>query len=802
MLKNYIKIAFRSLRRNSAYALINIFGLAVGITGAALLLNFVRSEYAFESQHTKADRIVRPYVQDLGAEKPTFYASNPAILAQTLVDEMPDVQMQTSVSQFFGGQFNYRIDNKRYTERNYMVADHSFFEMFDFEFIAGNPKTALSGPNEVVITETKAKNLFGITDVVGKTLEFNGLPDFQVTGVIADNRGDTHLVVDILVSPSFPGDRWDQQNTSWGSFASSSYLLLNEGVDFEDFKLRAEAILSVRMPSQLKDGAQFFFQRLKDIHFESANIERDLAQNKGDESYSLIFIAISIFLLLIACVNYMNLATSKAVFRAKEIGIRKVVGAVKRQLVIQFLLESFLITAMAMLLSIGMIDLTMPFFNELTGRSFDFSWGTLLEYLPMLLGLTILVALVSGVYPAFFMTRLKTVNVLKGEKLAGGSFKVRQALVILQFVLGIFMIISTMVVNNQMNFIQTKNLGFDQENVITIDINNGAVRPVFKTMQNELAQIPGVETVGVASRVPGEWKNINITQVANRLESGLVDTLNMYYMGFDPNMLETLDLKIEQGDWFSGNDSSDSTKILLNQAAVSALGLDQPLGAVINMGWEGRAKGNYTVIGVLEDFNFKSLHTEIEPIIIGPWNNVNGFIDYFLLKITGDPSTIIEQATLVHEKFDNRTVMEYHFLDDQLALFYEQEKQANVIFKVGAGLTILVACLGLFGLASFTVQKRVKELGIRKVLGASEWRLFYLLSGTFVKQVLIAFLLASPIAYYFLRNWLDNFEYRVGLGVGVFLLAAVLAMLVALITVSYRSVRAAHSNPVDSLRSE
>ncbi|MBO3697433.1 ABC transporter permease [Roseivirga sp. E12] len=802
MLKNYIKIAFRSLRRNSAYALINVFGLAIGITGAALLLNFVRSEYAFESQHAKADRIVRPYVQDLGAEKPTFYASNPAILAKTLTDEMADVESYTSVSQFFGGQFNYRIDNKRYTERNYLVAEHSFFEIFDFEFIAGSSETALSGPNQVVLTASKAKNLFGITDAIGKTLEFNGLPDFQVTGVIADNVGDTHLEVDILVSPSFPGDRWNQQNTAWGSFGSSSYLLLKEGVDFEDFKLRAEAILEERIPGPLKQRVEFFFQELNDIHFESGNIDRDIAVNKGDKSYTYIFIAISIFLLLIACVNYMNLATSKAVFRAKEIGIRKVVGAVKGQLVVQFLLESLLITSMAMLLSIGMIDLAMPFFNDLTGRSFDFSWSTLLEYLPMLFGLTVLVALISGVYPAFFMTRLKTVNVLKGEKLAGGSFKVRQGLVILQFVLGIFMIISTLVVNDQMNFIQTKNLGFDQENVITIDINNGAVRPVFKTMQNELGQIPGVESVGVASRVPGEWKNINITQVVNRMESGVVDTVEMYYMGFDPNMLETLNLKVEQGDWFSGNDSSDSTKILLNRAAVESLGLEQPLGSVINMGWEGRAKGNYTVIGVLEDFNFKSLHTEIEPIIIGPWNNVNGSIDYFLLKISGDPSSIIDQATLVHEKFDNRTVMEYHFLDDQLALFYQQEKQANVIFKIGAGLTLLVACLGLFGLASFTVQKRVKELGIRKVLGASEWKLFYLLSGSFVKQVLIAFLLASPVAFYFLRNWLDNFQYRVSLGIGAFLISAVLALFVALLTVSYRSIRAAHSNPVDSLRSE
>ncbi|OEK04738.1 ABC transporter permease [Roseivirga misakiensis] len=803
MLKNYIKITFRSLRRNAGYAMINIIGLAIGITGAALLLNYVKSENSYESRHSKADRIVRPYVQDLGAESPSFYASNPAILGKILDEGLAGIETYTSVNRFFSGQFNFSIGGKRYTERDYFVADNSFFDVFDFPFITGNIKTALASPNQVVLTENKALAIFGTTNVIGKILEFTGLPDFEVVGVVEGSKGDTHMEFEMLISPSVPGESWDALQTSWGDFSSSTYLVLKEGYDFDNFTEDADTLIADRLPGPMKSRVKYFFQPMTDIHFNSAQLQRDIAQNKGDKSYSNIFIAISIFLLLIACVNYMNLATSKAVFRAKEIGIRKVVGAVKKQLVTQFLLESFIISAFAMLLSVGLIDITMPFFNTLTNKSFDFSYVTLLEYLPMLLGITLLVALISGIYPAFFMTRLKTVNVLKGEKSTGGSFRVRQGLVILQFVLGIFMIISTLVVSNQMSFIQSKDLGFNEENLVTIDINNGAVRPVFKTMQNELNQIPGVESVGVASRVPGEWKNINETEVALLNSNGIVDTVGMYYMGFDPQMLKTFDLRIEQGDWFSGNDASDSTKILLNQAAVERLELgSNPIGSVVTMGWAGRPKGDYTVIGVLEDFNFKSLHTEIEPIIIGPWNNVNATIDYFILKISGDPSSIIDAATLVHEKFDNRTVMEYHFLDDQLALFYEQERQASTIFKLGAGLTVLVACLGLFGLASFTVQKRVKELGIRKVLGASEWKLFSLLSGSFLKQVFIAFLLASPLAYFFMRNWLDNFQFRVSIGVEVFLIAAILTMLVALITVSYRALRAAHSNPVDSLRSE
>ncbi len=800
MLKNYIKIAFRALWRNKNYALINIVGLAIGITGAALLLTYVNDENAFDKFHANSDKTVRVIAKQKNLESPRYFASNPAVLASTLVDELPEVELQTTIGQPFGGQFNMRIEDKRFSERGYSMADSSFFKVFDFEFIYGDSKDAFKNPGEIVLTEAEAVKLFGRVDVLGETVKAPGFIDLTVIGVLKNLPANSSLKFDFLVSSVVPSDGFNRQLKSWGTFRFSSYLVLKEGVDLDSFTEKADAIAKERMPSQMRAMMDFEFQRLEDIHFESGQIERDLAI-KGDRTYSNIFVIISIFLLLIASVNYMNLATSKAVFRAKEIGIRKVVGAVKKQLVAQFLIESLVITVLAMLIAIGLMDITMPFFNDLTGKNFNFNWQTLGEYLPLLIGLTVVVALLSGVYPAFFMTRMKTVNILKGENLGGGSFKVRKSLVIFQFMLSIFMIISTLVVSNQMDFIREKNLGFDDENLLVIDINNGAVRPVWKTMRNELSQITGVKEVAVSSKVPGDWKNIGELEVDLFSDSGdKRDSVLTFYMSFDEKMLSTFDLKLVDGDYFTGNDVSDSTKILLNQAAVKAFGLENPVGSVVRLG--ARQKSNYTVIGVLEDFNFQSLHTEIEPIVIGAWNNPNDNIDYFTLKFEGSPAQIIEATNQVHEKFDNRTAMEYHFLESQLELFYETERQASVIFKAGAGLSIFVACLGLFGLASFTVQRRVKELGIRKVLGASEWKLFYLLSSSFAKQILFAFAVASPLAFYFMRGWLSNFTYNVGIGAGVFVIAAVSSLVVALLTVSYRSIKAAYSNPVDSLRNE
>lgn len=802
MFKNYLKIAVRTLWRSKGYAFINVMGLAIAITGATLLLTFVKDETSHDKFHTKSDRIARVIATQKNLEEPRRFASNPGILGTTLKAEVPEIENSTTLYRR-GGHFNFIIDGVRFAQRRYSIVEPSFFEIFDFELLAGDRATVVSEPNSVVLSENEAIRYFGRTDVLGEVLQSPGFGEFKVTGVTKTVPANSHIKFDLLISAFFPDERWKENMTNWGAFGSASYVLLAPGSDINTVAKKSEALANERMGDPLKDIIDFSLQPIHDIHFQSGDIENGIEEQKGDSSYIMIFLSITVFLLLIASVNYMNLATSRAVFRAKEIGIRKVVGAVKSQLVMQFLLESLMITFLSLIISIGLTDLMMPFFNEVTGKQFDFSWATLGEFLPVLGGVAIIVGVLSGIYPSFFMTRFKTVDVLKGERVGGSSFSLRKVLVIVQFLLAIVMIISTLVVSDQMNFIKEKNLGFNEENLMVIDINNGNVRNEFKTMRAEFAKIPGVQSVGVSTRVPGEWKGINEVQANLLTGDGQVrDSVTLFYMGFDQGMLETFDFNLMDGEYFSGNDDTDMTKILVNEAAAEAFGYtNEALGKTVQLTSRGRAL-SVQIIGVLEDFNFQSLHSKVEPMIIGNWNNPAASIDYFTLKVNGNMSDVIEAATLVHNQFDQATAMEYHFLENQLELFYETERQASIIFKVGSGLSIFVACLGLFGLASFTVEKRVKEMGIRKVLGATEWNLFYLLSSTFTKQVFISFLLASPIAYWIMSIWLKDFEYQVGIGASAFLIAGLATVLIALLTVSYRSLKAAHSNPVTSLRTE
>lgn len=801
MLKNYIKIAFRTLWKNKGYAFINIIGLAIGICGATLFLTFVKDELSFDKMHSNYDRIVRPITIQTNVQPSRHYGASPMVLATTLKDEIPEVENQVTLYRY-GSQINYTVNGENYTDRDFFFSTPELFEVFDYELIRGNEQTALSEPKSVVIAESKAMAIFGTIEVMGKILQTQG-GDVKITGVMKDIPDNSHLFAELFFTELLPPNIMENIRSWTGIEGSTSYLVLAPNTDLKALSLKTAELAKSRMPEPFASFVTFDLQPLADIHFGSSNIELDIARFKSDKTYTTIFIFISIFLVVIAAVNYMNLATSKAVFRAKEIGIRKVVGAVRKQLIAQILVESLLIAFIGLFISIALTDITMPFFNELTGRNYDFSWAALLDYLDILIGLTLVIGLISGIYPALFMTGFNTVNILKGEQVKGGGFNVRKALVVFQFVLSTVLIISTLVVSNQMNYIREKNLGFNDENLLVIDINNGDVRPVFKTMKNEFAQIPGVEKVAVASRVPGEWKNIGRVGINSYSSSGVaVDSVETYFMGFDPDMFSTFEINVKEGEAFTGNDVSDSTKILLNESAVKMLGLEDPIGQAIELEMNA-GKGKYTVVGVMEDFNFQSLHSDIAPLVVGAWNNRAASIDYFILKVSSQNiPEVIEAARTVHEKFDTRTVMEYHFLDQQLEVFYESERQASVIFKVGAGLSIFIACLGLFGLASFTIQKRVKELGIRKVLGASEWKIFMLLSSSFTKQILLAFIIASPIAYFIMNNWLQNFQFRVGVGIGVFVIAGLGTMLVALLTVSYRVIRAANSNPVNSLRSE
>ncbi|MDW3193138.1 MAG: ABC transporter permease [Cytophagales bacterium] len=797
MLKSNIKVAYRSLKRNKVHASINVLGLAIGIAFSCMLYLYVSQELTYDQYHEKSDRLYRVLLLDeRNPDQPRTFGSTPPPIGPALTEDMPEIE---NAARLFrpSGQVVFSVDNRNFQERDWFIVDQSLFEMMDFEVIDGDLSTALTEPNTAVITESAAIKYFGTPDVVGRELE-RGQNNGKITAVIRDLPANSHLQFAILVSNVNSDEGWQRYLSNWQTFGASTYVLLKEGTSIDQLRTKKDEFEKLRF-GPFAAVFSIDFQGIEDIYMKSANIEFGVEESQGKMDYIYIFTSMGLFMLLIACINYLNLATATAVFRVREIGIRKAIGAYKKQLRGQFLTESFMITLLAMLFAIGIMDLTFPFFNGITGTQFDITFGTLLEYVPMIAGLSLLIGLLAGSYPAFYLSSFRPIQALRNQT-SGGSAFLRKGLVIFQFVLTIVMIVSTLVVQNQLNFVRELDMGFDKERLLVIDINSGNVRAQFQTMKNEFEQISGVESVGVSSRVPGEWKNIT-TAYFRDVNSDPNDSLRSYFMGFDEDMLKTFKFELVAGDYFGNNQVVDSTGILLNETAAKALGLENPVGSSI-IASTGQGKVRTRVVGVLKDFHFQSLHEKVAPLVIGAWNNPIRVIDYFTLKVAGDMSEVIAAADVVHKKFDDRSPMEYHVLTDQLEIFYEEEKKAGMIFQMGAGLSIFVACLGLFALASFTASKRKKEMGIRKILGADHAGLFLLLSSTFAKQVGIAFLIASPLAFYMMNNWLDAFEYHVSLGVGTFLLAGIMAFTVALLTVSYRSIRVIKSNPVESIRQE
>jgi putative ABC transport system permease protein len=795
MLKNYFKIAFRNLYRNKAYSFINIAGLTMGITCCSLLFMFVISEMSYDSMYSKKDQMFRIVEVDETEEDTRYYGSTAMPVGRTLVADYPEVLSSTQLFKY-GGQIVFSQGDVKFDERSYYFADSSFLGLFDVDWIAGDMNTALNKPNSVVIDEDWAQRLYGNEDPIGKEFLLDEENPSYITGVVKNLPENSHLQFKILVSYPAMDDQLLAYMNDWSNYGASTYVLLDEQADV--------TFLSQKLPDFIakyfaaEDERNFYLQSLNDIHFGSKDIEYGTDQVKGEITYIYVFISIGIFMLLIACINYMNLATAKSLHRGKEIGMRKVSGATKGQLVTQFLSESTLIALISFAFSIGLVDLLLPFFNQIVDKSFIFNMETFSGVFSLLLIITLAVGLLSGSYPALLMSRLRPAGILKGEMSTGkGSLLLRKILVITQFSLSIVMIIATIVASKQMNFIQNKELGFDKSQLMIVDINNGNVRRRFETMKNEFVKSPYIQKVAVSSRVPGEWKNIREVYARN-VDGGQMDSLRVNYIGFDKDMLDVYDIELSLGKNFTGITSNDSLHVMINEAMVEALNLGDPIGRYIEF-----RGGRYQVSGVLKNFNFQSLHSEIGPLILGYRSNNIQSIDYFSLKF--DPKYTQEalaHATQVHNAFDENSPIEHHFLDQQWAEFYKNDQRAGDIFQIGAGITILIACMGLFGLASFIVQKRTKEIGVRKVLGASIPQLFVLLSKTFVVQVGIAFLIAVPLSWYFMNGWLDSFAFKFGLGAGEFLTAGGSALLIALVSVSYRVIKAATLNPASTLKDE
>ncbi|PSR54996.1 cell division protein FtsX [Adhaeribacter arboris] len=805
MFRNYFVIALRNLRRHKAFSAINIFGLALGMATCLLIVLFVQHEYSYDRFNTKADRIVRVIFRGSIQNEMMEEAHVMPPVAQALRTDYPEVQEATRLRQYGSPRIVY--GDKSFRENAFAFVDANFFQVFTLPFVQGDPKTALTQPNSIVISQEVARKFFGTADPIGKVLYFKDFnASLKVTGVIEKVPANSHFHFAIFASmASFP----DAKSPSWMTSEFYTYLVLPKGYDYKQLEAKLPQVVEKYMGPQLLQAigtslAHFrqngndlglFLQPLTSIHLNS-HLKGELGNN-SNRQYIYIFGAVAIIMLLIAAINFMNLSTASASKRAKEVGIRKVLGSVKKELITQFLTESIILTSIGLVLAVGLVYLALPLFNSLAGTTLTLNFFSNTWLLPCLLFFGLFVGVLAGSYPAFFLSSFRPVAVLKGRFTAGKeSLNLRSGLVVFQFFISIALIIGTTVVYRQLRYIQSKELGYNRGQVLLLPEYALGKKATF--FRQQLAQDARVVSVSSSGYLPaGPSNNNNYMVYPNDKTSQLVKTLRYEV---DDQYIPTLGMKLVAGRNFSPTMATDSTGIILNEKAALAFGWGKKaLGHTLTYTNNEGVKTTYRVIGVVKDFHFKSFHEPISPLVMTLGQNGGTLI----VKVkTTDMAGLLATARKQWNALSPEEPFDYAFLDERFNQTYQAEQRIGKILGIFAGLTIFVACLGLFGLATFTAEQRTKEIGIRKVLGASVPNIVTLLSRDFLKLVLLANLIAWPLAGYVMHQWLREFAYRIDLGWWVFALAGVAAMVVALFTVSFQAVKAAVANPVNSLRSE
>lgn len=806
MIRNYLKIAIRSLWRNKSFSAINIFGLAVGIATCLIIMLYVNNELGYDRYNEKANRIVRVYFQgNVQGEKMKESSVMPPV-AQTLKADYPEVEAATRIREYGTPKLVY--GNKSFKDDNFAFVDSNFFQVFTLPLIKGDAKVALLEPNSIVITKALARKYFGNEDPMGKVIAFKDGKNAacKVTGIIDKVPANSHFHFEIFASmSSLPESR----EPTWMSSNFFTYLVLKEGYDYKKLEAKLPQVVQKYMGPQMlqamgmtlsqfrKNGndISFHLQRLTDIHLHS-DFPGDLTAT-GDIRYVYIFGAIAVFMLLIACINFMNLSTAGASTRSREVGIRKVLGSLKLQLVRQFLLESILITTFALVLAIVFIYLALPVFNELANQNLTLSFVDHPLLIPGLLLFILLVGVLAGSYPAFYLSSFKPVAVLKGKFVSGkGSIGLRSGLVVFQFFISIILIVSTTVVYNQLSYIQHKALGYNKDQVLILPDTwmLGKNQEVFR---QQLQNDPRVASISASRYLPaGPSDNNNFFVSPEDKPAQMVKTLRY---GVDENYIHTLGIQLQMGRNFSREFSTDSSAVIINETAANVFGWgDNPIGHNIFRDDHGN-RTTYHVIGVVKDFHFRSLHQRISPLVMSLEADAGTLIVKLKTKDIAGLTEILKKSWM---KFGAEDPLAFSFLDERFNNTYRAEQNTGSILAIFAALTIFVACLGLFGLATFTARQRNKEIGIRKVLGATVSSIVSLLSKDFLKLVAIAFIIATPIAWYIMNKWLQDFEYRITITWWIFALAAAAAVVITLFTVSLRAVKAALSNPINSLRTE
>jgi len=792
MIKNYFKIALRNLTRHKSFAILNIAGLAIGLAASILILLWVQHERSYDRFHAHADNIYR--ITAVASED--FQAAvNPAAMPAGLAAEIPFIENTVRLSHPTTNVLEY--NNNRFEEKNGFYVDSTFFEVFSFPLTSGNEATALRHPDAIIITEDMAKKYFGNTEPLGKTLRMNNSEWLTVSGVLKNPPSNSHLQFDyIMPMAAIAHTHNDLITNTWGNFNFYSYLLLADNfqptaANMKAFETQMDTIYKANAgPTKIT----FKLQPITDIHLRS-HLQVELPGN-GNIQYVNILSVVAIFILAIACINFMNLSTARSARRAREVGLRKVVGAARWQLIGQFLGEAILIAFFSLLIAIALVYLTLPLFNRFAGNELEVRiFSTRLWF--TLIGITLATGVVAGSYPALYLSGFRPVKVLKGKLRVGGSANLvfRNVLVVVQFVVSIILIVGTIVVYKQLNYIKKRNIGFEKSNLIYAPIVGGLAGK-SDTYRSELSRNPLTADFTVIDDVPTNLTTgiMDVQWEGRDSETSIV----IPTMDIDENFVPVFQVKMAAGRAFSNAFGADSGNFIINEKLAGIMGLDAEtaIGKPLTIGGE-----QGMIIGVTKDFNFKPIQQAVEPMIMEfnrwPWNG-----KAVIRTKPGATEATIKALENIHTKLDPAYPFSYHFLDQDLENLYRGEERLGSLFNLFAGLAIFISCLGLYGLSAFIAEQRFKEIGIRKVLGASVSSIVQLLSQNFVRLVIMAIMIAIPIAWYMMNSWLTGFAYRIDIAWTVFLLAALLAIVVALLTVSYESIKAAIANPVDSLRDE
>jgi putative ABC transport system permease protein len=802
MLKNYIKIAFRSFSHNKSFSFINIFGLAIGFACSLLIFLFVKDETSYDRFHRDSDqifRLVKDFVNDDGSRLPD--ATTPPAIAPAIKKAIPEILQSTRIFPGWGDNFLISYGDRKISEEKLYRVDSSFFNVFTFPFVAGDGKTPFKDLNSIVLTQSAAARYFGNQDPLGKVLKVGQFGDMKITGILKDLPSIAHFHFDFLISTAKFGN---QVETSWGWYNFYTYIKLRPGSDINSVTRKIQAIYK---KNEAEGKNIFYLQPLTKIHLES-NLKWELEPN-SDKLYVYVFGTIALFIIFIAAMNYINLTTAKASVRAKEIGVRKVSGAIRFSLIKQFLVESVIYCVIACILALIIAQLLLPTVNELTQKHLSLSEDPAVLLYTILV--SILLGVIAGFFPALYLSSFKPMDVLKGFNIKEkGILNLRKSLVVVQFTISIVLIIGALIISRQLQFIQSAKLGINKDQVIILKNAGYLSRNERNAFQNAALQIPAVKNISTSDGVVGGQNWTTQLKFKGSQNGQLVNFLSV---GAD--YLNTLGIEMKEGRMYSSQFPADSMNnglpggpleqtigsIILNETAVKSLGIPEPaIGKLVLWSTDADTMYYAKVVGVTKDFHFTSFHNQIKPFAFtyNPRRAAN-----FTIKLsTRDISGSLDKIKKIWNQFSAERPFEYHFLDETYAGLYASETRFQKVFIILVVLGIIIASLGLFGLSTFAAQQRVKEIGIRKVLGASASGIVGLLSKDFLKLVVIALLLSIPIAWFALSKWLENFAYRVNIEWWVFLVAAAIALSIALFTVSSQAIKAALANPVRSLRSE